>query len=224
MQEKSYAPDRLFGKKSDGGFTVLIFAIVIITVCISVYSYFFAVIRVSGPSMLPTLNDKQFVLFRTHSVKINRNDIVTINIAEENKVIIKRVVAIAGDKVLFMYDSDGNHVSLYLCKKDENTFSKCEEDPSIVKMTENANYKHVTLCPYDDKASEKDSSAFADYYIEIPEKSFYYLGDNRNISQDAREYGIKSESDIVGKAILFIKPDGFVDRLLASYYSLFTKD
>lgn len=223
MNER-YAPDRLLGKKEDGGYSVILIFVLVLAILLSLYNYFFAVIRVSGSSMLDTLEDKQFVLFRTNAITVKRNDIVTLTPSGYDKTLIKRVIAVENDRLMFMYNADGNDVELYLCKNGENSYSLLDEPYIRQKMSCNAEYHDVNIAPYSENINEKPYYFFNDYAIHIPEDHFYFLGDNRNISQDSRYYGAQSVDRITGKAYKFIKRGGFFDKLLTFLYGLSNKE
>ena len=63
--------------------------------------FFFSPIRVNGTSMHPTLQDKEFMILNKISLKqgINRFDIVVVQ--ENNKYIIKRVIGLPGESVMY---------------------------------------------------------------------------------------------------------------------------
>ncbi len=223
MNER-YVPDRLLGKKDDSGYSAILIFVLVLAILLSLYNYFFAVIRVSGPSMLDTLEDKQFVLFRTNAITVKRSDIVTLTPSGYDKTLIKRVIAVENDRLMFMYSADGNDVELYLCKSGENSYSLLDEPYIRQKMSRNAEYHDVNIAPYSENADEKPYSYFDDYSIHIPEDHFYFLGDNRNISQDSRFYGTQSTDRIIGKAYKFIKRGGFFDKLLSFLYGLSNRE
>lgn len=48
--------------------------------------------------MYPTLSDKDLILIKKYKISVNRNDIVVIK--KNDKIIIKRVLGVPGDKLL----------------------------------------------------------------------------------------------------------------------------
>ena len=75
--------------------------LIILTAIIITRIFFFSPIRVNGTSMYPTLQDKEFMILNKISLKqgINRFDIVVVQ--ENNKYIIKRVVGLPGESVMY---------------------------------------------------------------------------------------------------------------------------
>ena len=78
--------------------------LIILTAIIITRIFFFSPIRVNGTSMYPTLQDKEFMILNKISLKqgINRFDIVVVQ--ENNKHIIKRVIGLPGESVMYKDD------------------------------------------------------------------------------------------------------------------------
>lgn len=76
--------------------------VLIIIVVILIRSFIITPARVSGPSMEPTLLDKDY-LFVLKFTKIDRNDIIVFKY--DNKELVKRVIGIPGDTLTC---SEGN--------------------------------------------------------------------------------------------------------------------
>ena len=75
--------------------------LIILTAIIITRIFFFSPIRVNGTSMYPTLQDKEFMILNKIRLKqgINRFDIVVVQ--ENNKYIIKRVIGLPGESVMY---------------------------------------------------------------------------------------------------------------------------
>ena len=75
--------------------------LIILTAIIITRIFFFSPIRVNGTSMHPTLQDKEVMILNKISLKqgINRFDIVVVQ--ENNKYIIKRVIGLPGESVMY---------------------------------------------------------------------------------------------------------------------------
>ena len=79
--------------------------VVIVIVVVLIRSYLVTPVIVSGDSMEPTLNNKELLLLNKINYKLNdikRFDIVVIKI--DNKEIIKRVIGLPGENVLYQSD------------------------------------------------------------------------------------------------------------------------
>lgn len=78
-------------------FESIIAALVVITV---IFTFFFRVFDVDGPSMKPTLQNNDKVIVSTVGYKPEKGDIVVISeTADMDEPIVKRVIAVGGDTV-----------------------------------------------------------------------------------------------------------------------------
>ena len=76
--------------------------VVIVIIVVLIRSFLVTPVIVSGDSMVPTLKDKQLLLLNKINYKLNdieRFDIVVIKI--DNKEIIKRVIGLPGENILY---------------------------------------------------------------------------------------------------------------------------
>lgn len=72
-------------------------ALLVITV---IFTLFFRIVNVSGPSMMPTLNDGDKIVISATGYEPQRGDIVILSGAAGIKdTIVKRIIAVGGDKV-----------------------------------------------------------------------------------------------------------------------------
>src|SRR5699024_9426571 len=150
--------------------------IIIVTVGIVVRTLFFSPIIVDGPSMLPTLEDRDQMIINKFIYRFKepeRFDIVVFHASEEEDF-IKRVIGLPGEHVAV---KDG---SLYI-------------DDEIIEE------------PYIKQNNTKEQSSFQleklrGSYKKIPEGYILVLGDNRNNSKDSRDFGLVKIKDVVGKA------------------------
>ena len=88
--------------------------IVIVIVVVLIRTFIVTPVIVSGDSMVPTLKNKQLLLLNKINYKINnikRFDVVVINL--DNKEIIKRVIGLPGEDILYRSNKlyvDGHEV------------------------------------------------------------------------------------------------------------------
>ena len=88
--------------------------IVIVIVVVLIRTFIATPVIVSGDSMVPTLKNKQLLLLNKINYKINdinRFDVVVINL--DNKEIIKRVIGLPGEDILYRSNKlyvDGHEV------------------------------------------------------------------------------------------------------------------
>lgn len=194
---------------------------------------------VSGNSMLPTIpNPSSAIMFKTHD--ISRGDIITIDLATPEDPdahgLFKRALGLGGDDLIYMYDKDHgtdpekrNVCHLYRKNSGEN-FYEFVEEPYIYAPMKSI---YLTSMPYTpllteidfSKDNSKDESlkeilSYIDYYnIHIDEGYVYFLGDNRNISNDSRgDYGAMKITTVSGKLLLLYDENNFFNKLLFGLY------
>lgn len=135
---------------------------------------------VSGESMYPTLNDRDYLILNRLSYKfgeIERGDIIVFktNLKQDNgkeKDLIKRVIAIPGDHLVI-----------------EN--SKVYINDELI-----------------DEPYIHNAYTSGDVDIVIPENKIFAMGDNRENSKDSRseDVGLVDENDILGEVMVRLLP------------------
>jgi len=154
----------------------------IIVVVLLFRAFLFSPIRVTGDSMVPTLNDGNIMILNKIGYKINglkRFDIVVIEYQGEK--LIKRVIGMPGEHVEYKNDElyiDGNLI--------EEGYERDDTDDFILQEIKCS--KNKLECSV------------------IPKDMYLVLGDNRSISKDSRSIGLVSSSDIEGYAKTVIFP------------------
>ncbi|MEW9676448.1 signal peptidase I [Lentibacillus sp. L22] len=153
-----------------------------------VRTYFFAPIIVDGPSMQPTLHNRDQMIvnkfvYRLHEPE--RFDIVVFH-ATEGKDFIKRVIGLPGE-----------HVAV----KDEVLYinGKQIDEPFLKEQKEN-------LQPGEVLTGDFQLEDLPGSYHTIPKGYLLVLGDNRNNSTDSRILGLIPEDRIVGTTSLIYWP------------------
>lgn len=142
-------------------------------------------VKVDGDSMQPTLNDKDTAivngLFLDKSY-IKRFDIVVLKCEKLDKDIIKRVIGLPGDKVMFkddkLYINDTYYTEDYL---DQDYIKQAKELYNTNLFTD-------------------------DFEVTLKDDEIFVLGDNRLRSADSRTLGTFKYSDIIGKRGLVLFP------------------
>ncbi|WP_022793748.1 signal peptidase I [Marinococcus halotolerans] len=155
--------------------------VVVVLIVVIVRGFLFANYVVSGPSMLPTVEDGQRMIINKIGYAFSepeRSDIIVFH-ANENSDYIKRVIGLPGDTVEYRDDT------LYIN-------GEAQEEPYLEE------YQNET------------SGAFTqDFTLEgvtgettVPEDSYFVMGDNRPRSEDSRAdaVGFVDEDQIVGEA------------------------
>lgn len=162
----------------------LIFALML---AIIVRTFFFSPIIVDGPSMMPTLHDRDQLFVNKFIYRIQepeRFDIVVFHATEE-KDFIKRIIGLPGEHVMVRDDI------LYINGKiiEEPFLNDRKNETSPKRLSEN-----FTL------------ESLPGGYDKIPDNYVLVLGDNRNNSTDSRTLGLISVDQIVGKASFIYWP------------------
>lgn len=174
-------------------------------------------VKISGASMENNLHDGQSVVVDKLYKKPKRGDVVVIKNGEER--LIKRVVAVEGDKVGFVNERTDDKLEIHLYLDTGNGFELVQEDYIAEKMSFAAMgdfTRDILLrCEVVNSLMELESEK---KYIEIDEGSFYALGDNRNVSRDSRHYGTFENANIVGKEFAVLSKDGFWENFFSLFY------
>ncbi|MDC3416414.1 signal peptidase I [Aquibacillus salsiterrae] len=157
----------------------LLFAAVLALI---VRMFFFAPIVVDGPSMLPTLENGDYMIANKLNYLIgepNRFDIVVFH-ATADKDYIKRVIALEGEYVEMKGDK------LYIDGKEV-------EEPYLNSIKSSFSSKQPYT--FDFKLEDLPGG-----YSEIPKGYVFVLGDNRGNSTDSRMLGPIPIDQLVGVA------------------------
>jgi signal peptidase I len=148
-------------------------------------------------------------------VGLNRGDIVVFNtenihhngraLAKNGYYYIKRLVGLPGDTLKIINNM------IYIRPKGKNEFAKLTEfSPKFEKLYSGKGGYHGHL----NVAFENDLS---DFGFEVPEDSYFMLGDNSRNSLDSRYWGTVPRTNIVGKALFIFWPIsrrlGLTDRM-----------
>ncbi len=144
-------------------------------VVIFILTFVFRNSEVDGISMLPTLTDGDRVIGTHLFYTPNNGDIIIVDNNDPflDKLIVKRVIATAGQEVDIDFDAGIVYVDGVALQEDyTNTPTNLDEGGHI-------------------------------YPVVVPEDHVFAMGDNRNHSADSRSpyVGFVSEDDILGKVI-----------------------
>ncbi|KKB44647.1 signal peptidase I [Bacillus thermotolerans] len=148
----------------------------------AVIRYFIiAPIVVDGESMMPTLNDGDWMIVNKLG-ETERFDIVVFH-APENKDYIKRVIGLPGDTVEYKDDK------LYIN-------GKYYEEPYLEQ------YKEQTSGPLTPDFTLEEITGSKT----VPEGEVFVLGDNRLFSKDGRHIGTVDMDEVVGETSVVFWP------------------
>ncbi len=151
---------------------------VALVVALLINQFLFAIVRVDGASMQPTLLDSERLVITKLFYKPEPNDIVIVKSEVLKKHIVKRVIATEGQEIYIDAKTGDVYVDNVLL---DEPFIKEKINPLRVGTK-------------------------YDYPLVVPEGTVFVMGDNRNNSQDSRSIGVIPLNEIVGKASLRILP------------------
>ena len=216
-------------------FDILLLGFVLFFSAIVIFYYYFAFSPIKGNSMLNTIEWGQSVLLKRHNYTLERGDIITIDVptdTENPHILIKRVVGLEGDKILFVRSEDNIYVDMYICKAGSSNFELAEEPYILERMKwepkpDSEIYQKVSITEYISAAditdiditkeyTDKDKKAIqkqitnASYTVKSGE--VFFLGDNRNNSNDSRHYGSQPKNMIIGKVIKIFKENSSEEK------------
>jgi signal peptidase I len=139
---------------------------------------------VEGSSMEPTLHSKDNVLlFR--SSKLKYDNIIVFYVPSENRYLVKRVIGLAGDEISIKYDYDKDCYHVY-------------RNGEMVQ---------------EDYIDEPMKGSYETMALTVPDGKIFYLGDNRNNSDDSHLNGKLAEVAEV-EGVAFIKYKGYKFKFL----------
>jgi signal peptidase I len=165
------------GEKPTRGFwynvlDVLLNVVIIVGVVAVVRTFLASPFQVEGNSMVPALEDKQYIIIDKISYWIGspaRGDVVVFRPPDDNsKYYVKRVTGIPGDTVVI------REGKVYL--EEEDTLTELAET-----FLDDRNRDHTFVTPVG--AGDRSEVSF-----EIPDGHYFLLGDNRQGSLDSRSF------------------------------------
>ena len=170
--------------------------------------------RIPSGSMLPTLQDGDFILVSKFEYGIRlpvsnrkmvelsypeRGDVMVFKFPHDDKVnFIKRVVGIPGDRILYQDKKltiNGKPISQnFIGESLLNSGSSREV--TVTRFKESLGDESHTI----QVNFEKQGRAGNTLQFTVPEGKYFVLGDNRDYSNDSRFWGFVPEENIIGRA------------------------
>jgi len=177
-------------------------------------NYIFPYGRSSGPSMLPTAEDRSYYMSIKHYYNFfepNYGDIISFDENEISGGLVKRIIGLPGDLIEII---DNN---LYINqKKIKNTkiekqfFTILEKKVLLTiykeEIKKNKSY-NILKNKYGTDCVNSRMDTFEKVYV--PKNHYFVLGDNRFCSGDSREFGSIKKSKISEKILFFYKPKSY---------------
>lgn len=154
---------------------------IVVLICLLFFSFILSQNKIPSGSMISTLNINDRILVSPipfYYRDPNRGEIVVFH--QEDKMWVKRVVGMPGDKI----DIREGDVYINNVFYDEQTYLK-----NTGISTPNSPWDEPVEFPY-----------------KVPEDHYFLMGDNRMDSKDSRYIGAVSRDEIVGTPIFRIYP------------------
>lgn len=168
----------------------IVTALIIVVV---IFTFLFRIVTVSGDSMLPNLKDSYRLILSSFVYLPKQGDIVVIShTAGLNEPIIKRIIALPGQKI----DFDKSTGTVLVDGKSLNESAYIQNGITQIPM---GTIENPTLT----------------FPQTVPAGHVFVLGDNRPISEDSRyvRVGMIDEKSIIGKAELIIFPFNHIGKI-----------
>ena len=170
----------------------------------------------SFPFSPPIFKDR--ILFN----KPNRGDVVVFKTPADNRTdYIKRLIGLPGDTIQFINGNLYiNQIQIFKDIKSRNDKTHCGNKTLDVntfeeKFDNNVKFKTV----YSNEYTFQNSDQFL-----VPEKHYFFLGDNRDCSKDSRfltSVGYVHENNLVGKAQLIFFSSDYRNGRLFQFWKWF---
>ena len=157
--------------------------IIFVVIIILIFTFIIGFHPIAGNSMVPTLEEGSIVLvskFHPNIIDIKRGHIVIVK--KDHKSFIKRVIGLPGE---------------YIEVKDNKLYINNKEysEPYLEEGIENKSFKLEDICDIDECINNV-----------IPKDKYLVLGDNRENSEDSRDFGLITKKEIKGVAFFNIWP------------------
>ena len=179
MREEEKKPFWTPERKKDAREWVVSIVTALLAVLI-IRSFLFTIIRVDGTSMTDTLQNNDRLFVTVLDMKLHgpdRFDVVITHYDDTRKEYVKRIIGLPGDTL---------------------------EVRSGVLYVNGEAYDEPFLSP--ERIVNYSLPQYDFGPIEVPEGSYFVMGDNRDNSRDSRRVGFLSEDKIVGKVRYIIWP------------------
>lgn len=213
----------LYTKKPSGSVLIdavfnsllILFVILALSVCFFCFSHIY--FDVKGTSMEPNIYERSSTYvgngcYVTLNAAYTYGDIVVAN-GPNNYRIIKRVIALGGDKIGYYYNEQSSLYQLVIIKNGEDaelidesyiTATIPESERLAILQKNEISYTNFIDNNIDDLV-EIEFSGQSVKFLTIASNEVFLLGDNRETSVDCSRYGALDATAVFGKVILIVE-------------------
>ena len=164
----------------------------------------YEIANVQGKSMLTTFEESGDAVCYKRINKYTRGDVIVYQRTTGTKV-IKRVIALAGDKIRIDFDEDSMSYKVFL---NNEVLDEPYLDEDYSSMQKSAiRFRELYYNNINGSAQYFDE----DFNLVVPEGYIFYMGDNRTNSSDCVEYGPQITDNILGK-VFFTYPSTWTEK------------
>jgi signal peptidase I len=168
------------------------FALIAIIIVVPIRMFIAQPFIVSGSSMVPTFQNGEYLVIDEISYLLGtpkRDDVVVFRNPNDTKIFfIKRIIGLPGETV--DVKSSENVVTI-INKENPNGFNL---DQSFIKNT-----------------------GGIDAHMELGDKEYFVMGDNRPASSDSRYWGVVPKKLMIGRAYLRLLPISKIDFMPGAF-------
>lgn len=167
--------------KKDAKFYIALIVMTTVMLFVNVlFGVVYMSVRVSGDSMKNTLINGDMLYANTVKKDVKRGDIVIIDGIGKDYIIIKRVIAVGGEKVAI------RNGKVFI---NDEPLSEDYLDDGVITDLRYAQ---------DEEGNENTMKKLLPKGLVLEEDEIFYLGDNREVSADARINGPCKKENVIG--------------------------